>query len=179
MAHNSVSRQIQKFMAKQTLLTGGAQTGWEMREFERVIMQSYISKHGQNKIQFVSHINISLVSPFTLLLFIGYCWNWFVVRKTCLPVSLQRNRKSKTEDPIVSCKRETFTLEFTINERAKNKMFEYFACFTAHYTTTATSREVPDRESGNFLFSPSPGGWGRSSRPWDKGGERSKKIFWP
>ena len=39
-----------------------------MREFERVIMQSYISKHGQNKIQFVSHPNTSLVSPFTLLL---------------------------------------------------------------------------------------------------------------
>ena len=120
-----------------------------------------ISKHRQNKIQFVSHPNTSLVSPFTSLLFIGYCWNWFVVRKTCLPVSLQRNRKSKTEDPIVSCKRETFTLEFTINERAKNKMFEYFACFTAHYTTTATSREVPDRESGYFLiFSLARGGGG-------------------
>ena len=40
-------------------------------------------------------------------------------------------------------------------------MFEYFACFTAHYTTTATSREVPDRETGNFLiFSLAPGGGG-------------------
>ena len=39
-------------------------------------------------------------------------------------------------------------------------MLEYFAYFTAHYTTTATSREVPDRETGNFLFSPSPGGGG-------------------
>ena len=160
MAHNSVSRQIQKFRAKQTLL----------------IMQSYISKHGQNKIQFVSHLNTSLVSPFTLLLFIGYCWNWFVVRKTCLPVSLQRNRKSKTEDLIVSCKRETFTLEFTINEKAKNKMLEYFACFTAHYTTTATSREVPDRETGNFLIFSLAGG-GRSSRPGDKGGNGIKKFF--
>ena len=164
MAHNSVSRQIQKFMAKQTLLTGGARTGREMREFERVIMQSYISKHGQNKIQFVSHLNTSLVSPFTLLLFIGYCWNWFVVRKT--------------EDLIVSCKRETFTLEFTINEKAKNKMLEYFAYFTAHYTTAATSREVPDRETGNFLiFSLARGG--RSSRPWDKGGNGLKTFFWP
>ena len=55
--------------------------------------------------------------------------------------------------------RETFTLEFTINEEAKNKMLEYFACFTAHYTTTATSREVPDRETGNFLiFSLARGG---------------------
>ena len=40
-------------------------------------------------------------------------------------------------------------------------MFEYFACFTAHYTTTATSREVPDRETGNFLiFSLARGGRG-------------------
>ena len=41
-------------------------------------------------------------------------------------------------------------MELTINEKAKNKMLEYFTCFTAHYTTTATSREVPDRETGNF-----------------------------
>ena len=40
-------------------------------------------------------------------------------------------------------------------------MLEYFACFTAHYTTTATSREVPDRETGNFLiFSLARGGGG-------------------
>ena len=151
MAHNSVSRQIQKFKAKQFLLTAGARTGWEIREFERVIMQSYISKHRQNKIQFVSHPNTSLVSPFTSLLFIGYCWNWFVVRKT-LPISIHRNRKSKTEDLIVSSKRETFTLELTVHEKAKNKMLEYFVCFTAHYTTTATSRKVHDRKTGNFLF---------------------------
>ena len=31
-------------------------------------------------------------------------------------------------------------------------MLEYFAYFTAHYTTTATNREVPDRETGNFLI---------------------------
>ena len=37
-----------------------------------------------------------------------------------------------------------------INEKAKNKMLEYFTCFPGHYTTTATSREVPDRETGNF-----------------------------
>ena len=47
-------------------------------------------------------------------------------------------------------------------------MFEYFACFTAHYTTTATSREVPDRESGYFLiFSLARGG----------GGNGLKKFF--
>ena len=109
----------------------------------------------------MSHLNTSLVSPFTLLHFIGYCWNRFVVRKTYLPISLQRNRKSNTEDLIVSFKRETFTIELTINEKAKNKMLEYFTCFTAHYTTTATSREVPDRETetGNFLiFSLARGG---------------------
>ena len=40
-------------------------------------------------------------------------------------------------------------------------MLEYFAYFTAHYTTTATSREVPDRETGNFLiFSLARGGGG-------------------
>ena len=74
-----------------------------------------ISKHRQIKFRFVPHPNTSLVSLFTLLHFIGYCWNRFVVRKTCLPISLQRNRKSNTEDLIVSCKRETFTLELTIN----------------------------------------------------------------
>ena len=40
-------------------------------------------------------------------------------------------------------------------------MLEYFACFTAHYTTTDTRREVPDRETGNFLiFSLARGGGG-------------------
>ena len=38
-------------------------------------------------------------------------------------------------------------------------MFEYFTCFPARYTTTATSTEVPDRETGNFLiFSLARGG---------------------
>ena len=135
MAHNSVSRQIQKFKAKRTLLTAGARTGWEIREFERVIMQSYISKHRQNKIQFVSHPNTSLVSPFTLLLFIGYCWNWLVVRKTCLPISIHRNRKSKTEDLIVSSKRENFTLELTIKWKSQKQNVTIFCLLysTLHY----------------------------------------------
>ena len=72
-----------------------------------------ISKHRQIKFRFVPHPNTSLVSLFTLLHFIGYCWNRFVVRKTYLPISLQRNRKSN----IVSSKRETFTIELTINEK--------------------------------------------------------------
>ena len=133
-----------------------------------------ISKHRQIKFRFVPHPNTSLVSLFTLLHFIGYCWNRFVVRKTYLPISLQRNRKSN----IVSSKRETFTIELTINEKAKNKMLEYFTCFPAHYTTTATSREVPDRETGNFwIFSLARGGGGRSSRPEDKGGNGLKNFF--
>ena len=45
-------------------------------------------------------------------------------------------------------------------------MLEYFAYFTAHYTTTATSREVPDRETGNFLiFSLARGGGGVGGHP--------------
>ena len=45
-------------------------------------------------------------------------------------------------------------------------MLEYFAYFTAHYTTTATSREVPDRETGNFLiFSLARGGGGGHPDP--------------
>ena len=52
-------------------------------------------------------------------------------------------------------------MELTINEKAKNKILEHFTCFTAHYTTTATTREVPDRETGNFLiFSLARGGGG-------------------
>ena len=38
-------------------------------------------------------------------------------------------------------------------------MLEHFACFTAHYSTTATSREVPDRPV-IFEFSHSSGGKG-------------------
>ena len=126
-----------------------------------------ISKHRQIKFRFVPHPNTSLVSLFTLLHFIGYCWNRFVVRKTYLPISLQRNRKSN----IVSSKRETFTIELTINEKAKNKMLEYFTCFPARYTTTATSTEVPDRETGNFLiFSLARGGGGGHPDPKIRGG---------
>ena len=72
-------------------------------------------------------------------------------------------------------------MELTINEKAKNKILEHFTCFTAHYTTTATTREVPDRETGNFLiFSLARGGGGGDGHPDPKiRGERSKKIFWP
>ena len=70
-------------------------------------------------------------------------------------------------------------MELTINEKAKNKMLEYFTCFPGHYTTTATRREVPDRETGNFLiFSLARGGGGRrSSPPEDKGGNCLQKFF--
>ena len=70
-------------------------------------------------------------------------------------------------------------MELTINEKAKNKILEHFTCFTAHYTTTATTREVPDRETGNFLiFSLARGGGDGHPDPKIRG-ERSKKIFWP
>ena len=71
-------------------------------------------------------------------------------------------------------------MELTINEKAKNKILEHFTCFTAHYTTTATTREVPDRETGNFLiFSLARGGGGDGHPDPKIRGERSKKIFWP
>ena len=72
-------------------------------------------------------------------------------------------------------------MELTINEKAKNKILEHFTCFTAHYTTTATTREVPDRETGNFLiFSLARGGGGGDGQPNPNiRGERAKKIFWP
>ena len=57
-------------------------------------------------------------------------------------------------------------------------MFEYFAYFTAHYTTTATNREVPDRETGNFLiFSLLARGGGGHPDPKIRGGNGLKNFF--
>ena len=59
-------------------------------------------------------------------------------------------------------------------------MLEYFAYFTAHYTTTATSREVPDGETGIFLiFSLARGGGGGGGHPEPeiRGGNGLKKFF--
>ena len=52
-------------------------------------------------------------------------------------------------------------------------MLEYFAYFTAHYTTTATSREVPDGETGIFLIfslARGGGGGGGGAQPRGRGG---------